>query len=245
VHDALRLVVNPDLERSGVARLGSLRSCRAHRAALSVSDIQAQRENAEGDGEIRSFETWTISIAGDVEEILKKEDSLLGHSNSKMPIRKSLYVLRSFITGVVVHLLLRAARAASAAVVAHRDGWAKIPMHALILFGVATMLGLAGCATNHARAVRPFIGQYRGESGDFILIQSERTLWWLPAGADGSEAHYIGLFRPGTNRGLGIASASPYLGTAMSFSADGRVITVRWGEWLKRQGHSTDFARVR
>jgi hypothetical protein len=121
----------------------------------------------------------------------------------------------------------------------------KIQMRGVILFGIAMTLAFGGCATRHPSAVRPFIGQYRGGSGDFILIQSDRTLWSLPVGADGSKAHYIGLFRPGTSRMLGIASASPYLGTDMSFSADGRELTVQWGKWFKPQGHSSSFERVR
>ncbi len=107
--------------------------------------------------------------------------------------------------------------------------------------GLVLLLVFTACITKHPSAVRPYIGQYRGSSGDFVLIESEGTLLWLPPGTDGSRAHYVGLFWPDTPWKLGIASASPYLGTKLSISDDGRVLTI---DWSMPEGHSKTFERI-
>jgi len=98
------------------------------------------------------------------------------------------------------------------------------------------MLGLAlvGCTTTTAR--RAYLGVYRGDAGDCLIVEKGAKLYWLRPGEVQTKKSFIGILTidPITGQvGVVTPSASPYLFTDLRIDPTTQEIeVVRWGRLI-------------
>jgi len=106
-----------------------------------------------------------------------------------------------------------------------------------LVFGACLV---AGCSSD------PLAGIYRGPLSEAVKIDRDRQVLWQPPKkltTNSDHFRFLGVLSASASSGspqLVLPSSSPYLGTTLTVSGDGRTIII---DWKTRTGSGTTVSR--